>query len=112
MFTEDLTSLRNKVIDYIKSVLEFRGTNYEIVSPDEYEDDISDEIYKLPRGIDISKHGHHVEYAIVIINIENGVLSFYGIEIGEMGDDKHFTEDELTTDTLVSIADIVLSLEK
>lgn len=110
-FNDELTELRNRCIEYIKSVLNFRGTNYEVTDPANYEDGLEDEIYSLPRAWNATKHGYHIEYAIVIINIENDVLSFYGIEIGEMGDEVTLTVDDLTTETICSLADLVKSLE-
>lgn len=111
-FNDELIRLRQLSIDYIKSVLNFRGTNYELTDPANYEDGIEDEIYGLPRGFNITKHGHHVEYAIVVVNIENNELSFEGIEIGEMGDEETFTIDDLTTDTICSIAELIKHFEQ
>lgn len=109
---DQLTQIRDNALNYIKSVLRFRGTNYELTDPTNYEEDLTDEIYQLPRGFSITKHGHYVEYAIVIINIENDELSFHGIEIGEMGDEMTFTDGDLDTDTICVIADLVKTLEK
>ena len=111
-FVNELLLLRNKSVDYIHKILSLRGTGYEITDPANYEDEINDELYQLPRAISVSKHGHHIEYAIVVINIQDDKLSFYGIEIGESTDEETFDESDLTTETLCEIADLVKLLEK
>ena len=111
-FNDELILLRNRSIKYIKKVLSFRGRKYELTDPANYEDGIEDEIYGLPRGFNITKQGHHVEYAIVVVNIKHNELSFEGIEIGEMGDEETFTVDDLTTDTICSIAELIKHLEQ
>ena len=110
-YVSELSELKNRCVDYIKSVLNFRGTNYEVTDPANYEDEFNDELYRLPRGFYVTKYGQYIEYAIVMIDIENDVLSFRGIEIGEMGDEETLTVNDLTTDSICSLADLVKSLE-
>ena len=110
-FTQKLNDVRQEALNYIHSVLRARGTNYELIDPSTYEDGIEDEVYDLPRGFNVNKYEFYDEYPIVVINIENDELSFYGIQIGEGNDDYTFDSDSLTTDTICAIADLVRDLE-
>lgn len=112
-FTEKQEDIRKKAISYITKVLKKRGTNYEIVDPAFYEgEEIKEEFYDLPRAFRIDRHDQYNEYAIVKINIDENKLSFVGIEVLEDMDKRQFTENELVTEVLCAIADIVQNLEK
>lgn len=112
-FVNKIVAVEKKALDYILSVLKKRGTNYEIVDPASYEDGIEDEVYELPRGIHVTKHGFYEEYPIVVINIDNeDKLTFVGLAcIGETDDDRTFEVDDLSAPCICAIADIVARLE-
>ena len=111
-FLIELQELRNKALNYIRSILNERGTGYEIIDPASYEDGLEDEVYKLPRATYLDKKLNYFEFPIVVININKNVLTFEGIDMGEYDDDKKFTEEEISTPTLCHIADLIHSLEK
>lgn len=111
MFTEQLGQIRNNAVEYITSVLQQRGTNYELISPDEYEDEISDEVHKLPRAFNVSKQGYYCEFSIIVINIDaDNNIQFNGLSI-EDNEEELFSMDDLFTDTIVLIAELVYKLE-
>ena len=112
-FVSRLMKVSDDALEYIRKVLKERGTGYEIIDPASYEDEVEDEVYKLPRGVYVTKHGNYEEYPIVIINIDDtGRLTFEGLAcIGEAYEDKIFTEEDLYAGHICSIADIVARLE-
>jgi len=114
-FTEKNDDIRKEAISYITEVLKKRGTNYETVDPASYEgEEITEEFYDLPRTFRIDRHDYYFEYAIVKINIDEKTneLKFVGISVFEDMDEKEFTENELVTEVLCAVADIVQNLEK
>lgn len=111
-FLDKVNAVRNESIDYIKSILNFRGTEYQLTDPSNYDDEEidSDELFKLPIGVYVNKHGFHLEYNIVMVNINDGVLSFVGIDPSE-GDEHTFSENDMYTVDLCYIADLIYSFE-
>lgn len=112
-FTDVLETTRTEAMEYIRGVLKSRGTGYELTDPANYEEDIEDSVYSLPRGFNVSKRGYYDEYPIVIINIDkNEKLSFEGLScLGDTDEDYYFEEDDLSIDTVCAIADLVQELE-
>ena len=110
MFTEQLGQIRNNAVEYITSVLQQRGTNYELISPDEYEDEISDEVYNLPKAFSSFSIEYHQQYSIIVINIDNDIITFNGLNV-DNADEHIFQIDELSADTIVLIAELVYKLE-
>jgi hypothetical protein len=72
----------------------------EFITEAEY-DNSDDVLYELPRIYEVSKHGYHIEYAV--LRIDNGVVHLGGIseDYGEM---KQSTLDELNWDEILTIA--------
>jgi len=109
-FIEKLDRLREDALKFITSVLEQRGTGYELCDPSDYEDGFEDDTYlRVP----VTKE-HGIDYEdkcyLVVINIKDGLLEFEGISLA--GDDEHkFTPMELETEVILELADLVKSLE-
>lgn len=111
-YVNELIQVHNAAVDYIKSVLLFRGSGYELIDPVTYEDGMEDEVYGLPRGNVVNKNFHYFEFPLVVINISaDGELSFEGLDLGDYMDDKIFSVEELSTDVIVALADRVRELE-
>lgn len=111
-FAAQLEELRNNALAYIRKVLNQRGTNYELTDPANYEDEIEDCVFELPRATYVNKYSFFDEYPIIAVDIDNDVLTFQGIAaIGEADDDRTFNEDDMTTASLCGIADIIANLE-
>jgi hypothetical protein len=108
---EQYEQIRVEALKYIRKVLNKRGTNYELIDPAEYEDELSDEVYKLPRVNYVDKYFNYYEFPIIVVNIDNDVLTFQGINISEYDEDKGFGEDDIPTDVLCAIADNIKALE-
>jgi hypothetical protein len=123
MFVSELLELQSRALEYIRSILKKRGTEYQIIDPATYEDGYDEDenteeernqLWALPRGKYVTKHGFYEEYPIVMINIdEEDKLTFLGIGcIGDGADEeKIFTDEDLSTPTICAIADIVSALE-
>lgn len=113
-FVSKMEKVRLDALKYIREIVSKRGDNpYELIDPSTYEDEIEDEVYELPRGINVDKHGYHEEYPLINVSIINDVLSFEGLScITETDEDKMFSDDDLDTDVICIIADIIINLEK
>lgn len=109
-----LTKVRIDAIDYITSVLKNRGSDYQLIDPASYEDgNFQDDVYELPRGLNVDRHGYHEEHPIVSVDIDNeDILTFKGIGgLGDTGNDHDYTAGELESFTLCSIADMISNFE-
>lgn len=111
-FTDKIWEIRKEAGAYILSVLEKRGTAYELCPPADYEDGLEDTIYELPIGTNVSKHGYYDQYALVVANIsDTKQISFVGVPTTETDDEQRFDIEELSTETIADIADLIYSLE-
>ena len=111
-FMEKIRKTRQDALDYIFKVMDKRGNGYELIDPDEYEEELTTPVYEMPRGERMDKHNFHVESAIVTIDINHNVITFNGIDIGESESEEYgYGEDELTTEAICRIADIIWNLE-
>ena len=111
-YTNQIEATRSEALSYIKSILDKRGSNYELIEPASYDDDDTDEsVYDLPTAYYIDKHNFYTEYPIVIINIENDILNFVGLGCKNDNEDYTFVEQELSTNVICAIADLVYQLE-
>ena len=114
-FVEKLQATRQEAIDYIKSVLEKRGSGYELCDPALYEEELEDEFYDLPIAVYVGKHSFHDEYAIVVLDInDNHDITFKGISrTGDASEaEMDFDSDDFDTFALCEIADIMKKLEE
>jgi hypothetical protein len=112
-FSSELAKVSKSALEYIRKVLKERGTNYEIIDPATYDDEIDDVVSGLPRGIHITGGGAHREYPIVVINIDaEDKLTFVGLGgYDETKADMDFGEEYLSEMCICEIADIVAGLE-
>lgn len=110
---EQIMNLSREAMVYIRAILELRGSNYELIDPVEYENEISDEVSKLPSMVEFSTvDGPGNEFAIITIDIdEKKNLTFNGIELNGSDNEIKFSENEMTSDVLCGIADLVYGLE-
>ena len=107
---QQLSSLVDEAKLYIKGVLLKRGTNYQLIDPQEIEDEFTDEFYDLPATLAYSKHGYYTEHKIVVINLVNGCLEFETIDTVDYND--HVLDgSEFESVTWLWLADVVESLE-
>lgn len=114
-FSERMSDLVQEAMDYVHDVLQKRGTNYELIDPQEIEEsnNLPDRIYTLPRISEVKKHGYYVQYAITAINIKDDKLLFEATPLTEgVDDDQTFTEDDPSSEQWLAIADAVAELEK
>ena len=113
-YVNQLSDVHNAAVAYIKSVLEMRGSGYELIAPDAYDEETDDEVYQLPRGYTVGKYGMYDEFPLVMINLnEKNELVFVGISVMSEGvdEDKHFIVEELSTEVVCAVADRVRELE-
>ena len=113
-FVKKVNKVRLEALTYIREVVSKRGDNpYELIDPSTYDFGFEDSVYELPRGVRVGKHGHHVEYPLINVSIINDVLSFGGLAcMDETNEDEMFNDDDLDTDVICIIADIITNLEK
>ena len=113
-FVKKVSNVRLEALTYIREIVSKRGDNpYELIDPSTYDEEIDDEVYKLPRGVYVNKYGYHDEYPLFNVSIIDDTLSFGGLScIGETDEDKMFNDDELDTDVICTIADIIVNFEK
>ena len=107
---QQLSSLIDEAKLYIKSVLLNRGTNYQLIDPQDIEDEYTDEFYDLPGTLVYSKHGHYTENKIVVINLVNGYLEFETVDTEDY-DDHTLDGSEFESVTWLWLADLVEQLE-
>jgi len=110
-YVNQLSDVHNAAVAYIKSVLEMRGSGYELIAPDDYEEEWTDEVYAMPRGYLVNKRDYYFEFPLVMINIKDGVITFTGLDLGDYNEDHEFSVEELSTDVIVALADRVRELE-
>ena len=110
-FTEKLITLHNEAMEYIRSILQKRGGDYQLIDPAEYDEEISENVYDLPHGWGLGKHEWFFENPIISIDIDDkGKLTFKGLGVGDY-EDHDYSEDDLHANVVVEIADIVYQLE-
>lgn len=108
---QQLSSLTDEAKLYVAKVLLVRGTNYELINPQDLEDEFTDEFYDLPGTLVYSKHGHYTEHKIVVINLVDGHLEFETVDTEDYYDHK-LDGSEFESVTWLWLADFIESLEK
>ena len=107
---QQLSSLIDEAKLYIKSVLLNRGTNYQLIDPQDIEDEYTDEFYDLPGTIVYSKHGYYTEHKIVVISLVDGSLEFETVDTVDY-DDHVLDGSEFESVTWLWLADFIEQLE-
>lgn len=107
---EQLVTLRQEAQAYIKDVLLKRGNDYQLIDPQDIEDEYTDEFYDLPGTLVYSKHGHYTEHKIVVISLVNGYLEFETVDTEDY-DDHTLDGSEFESVTWLWLADLVEQLE-
>lgn len=107
---QQLSSLIDEAKLYIKSVLLNRGTNYQLIDPQDIEDEYTDEFYDLPGTLVYSKHGHYTEHKIVVISLVDGHLEFETVDTVDYQDHK-LDGSEFKSVTWLWLADFIEELE-
>ena len=106
-FLNKYSILRNESLNHIKDKLKIIH-RLELVTTEEIEsDDFGDTAWGLPTNQLVTKHGYSDTFAITSISLEDGILWFNGINIGEDSDDYLFGENELEVGTLCEVADFI-----
>lgn len=112
-FNEELSAIREKAFNYIKHILNKRGTDYQLIDPDII-DERDPEFYDLPRAIKYyEKYGttQFDEFCIVDIKIEGDTILFSGVSVDDSAEDYSFSDQDISIDTVCGIADLVYNLE-
>jgi hypothetical protein len=110
-------NIREQAIEYIRKVLLNRGSGYELCDPAEYEEEFQDDsvVHKegYPKMFMFMEQGVAAEeYPVVLIDIlPNSKLVFTGISVNDADDEIKIGEDEMITECLCEIADLVQHLE-
>lgn len=107
-FTERYGQLRVDSEDYIINFLKNNGGRYEFATQEEIEsDDFSDNQWDYPQATYIGKHDFTYYYSITSITLENDVLWFNGICVGEDSDEYNFGSSEVDVACLCDCADLL-----
>lgn len=107
---QQLSSLVDEAKLYVKGVLLKRGTNYQLIDPQDIEDEYTDDFYDLPGTVAYSRHGYYTEHKIVAINLVDGHLEFETVDTEEYND--HVLDGtEFESVTWLWIADVIELLE-
>mgnify|MGYP006883189497 CR=1 FL=1 len=75
----------------------------EFITESEY-DNGDDVLYDLPRIYEVTKHGYHIEYAV--LRIDNGTVYLGGI-CDDFGDLKQVVLNDLNWDEILTIANTI-----
>lgn len=118
-FRSKLYDLRKEAIAYIESIIAIRGTGYELCPPQEDEDEPWEELNEMPCHKDRDKHNVVTLFYIHVLTVPNPNATFEKVIFeGYNPDaaykehaDKAFYVDELDTETLCYMADLIYSLE-
>jgi len=112
-FISKIDEARLKALTYIREVLTKRGDNpYELIDPSMYEDEIHEDVCKLPKGMIIDGFDSYSSFSLVDVSInDNDELMFGGVSTIDI-DYRNFIDDELDTEVICKIADIIFNLEK
>jgi hypothetical protein len=107
-FTERYGQLRVDSEDYIINFLKNNGGRYEFATQEEIEsEDFSDNLWDYPQATYIGKHDFTYYYSITSITLENDVLWFNGICVGEDSDEYNFGSSEVDVACLCDCADLL-----
>ena len=107
-FTERYGQLRVDSEDYIINFLKNNGGRYEFATQEEIEsDDFSDNQWDYPQATYIGKHDFTYYYSITSITMENDVLWFNGVCMGEDSDEYNFGSSEVDVACLCDCADLL-----
>jgi hypothetical protein len=107
-FTERYGQLRVDSEDYIINFLKNNGGRYEFATQEEIEsEDFSDNLWDYPQATYIGKHDFTYYYSIISITLENDVLWFNGVCVGEDSDEYNFGSSEVDVACLCDCADLL-----
>ena len=107
-FTRKYQELRDESTKYIIEFLKNNGGRYEFATQEEIEsDDFSENQWDYPQATYIGKHDFTYYYAITSITMENDVVWFNGVNIGEDSDDYNFGITEMDVAGLCDCADLL-----
>lgn len=109
-----IADMKKLMLSYIISVLEKRGSDYQLVDPNSYEagSEYEDDVFELPRIWSVDDNDEYHEYPCVILDYEDGKVIFRCIPLDSSEDyDKDFLIDEVSVETLAVIAELVYKLE-
>ena len=107
-FIKKYEELRDESTKYIVEFLKNNGGRYEFATQEEIEsDDFSDNLWDYPQATYIGKHDFTYYYTITSITMENDVVWFNGVNIGEDSDDYNFGITEMDVAGLCDCADLL-----
>lgn len=114
-FLKKVLVIADEAKDYIISILKERGNDYQLINPQDIEEDRPDEFYELPRVMSFGKYNTYDEYSVVTLNLdESGKVQLEGVSIdGETDEvDKTFNLDDERSSFICYLADVVRQLEE
>jgi hypothetical protein len=108
-FTRKYQELRDDSANYIVEFLKNNGGRYEFATQEEIEsDDFSDKLWDYPQATYIGKHDFTYYYTIISITMENDVVWFNGVCMGEDSDEYNFGLLEMDVAGLCDCADLLI----
>jgi len=108
-FIKKYEELREESTKYIVEFLKNNGGRHDFTTQEEMEsDDFSDVAWQLPQATYVGKHEYTSYYAITSITLENDVVWFNGICIGEDSDEYNFGLLEMDVAGLCDCADLLI----
>jgi hypothetical protein len=106
-FLNKYSILRNESLNQIKDKLKIIY-RFELATTEEIEsDDFGDTAWELPTNQLVNRHGYSDTFAITRVSLEDGILWFNGVNIGEDSEEYLFGENELEVGTLCEVADFI-----
>ena len=107
-FIKKYEELRDESTKYIVEFLKNNGGRHDFVTTEEIESgDFTDVGWELPQATYVGKHEYTYHYAITSITLENDVVWFNGVTIGEDSDDYSFGLLEMDVAGLCNCADLL-----
>ena len=107
-FTKKYQELRDESTKYIVEFLKNNGGRFEFATQEEIEsDDFSDNLWNFPQATYIGKHDFTYYYTITSITLEDDVVWFNGICVGEDSDEYNFGLLEMDVAGLCDCADLL-----
>jgi metal-dependent amidase/aminoacylase/carboxypeptidase family protein len=107
-FIKKYEELREESTKYIVEFLKNNGGRHDFTTQEEMEsDDFADVAWQLPQATYVGKHEYTSYYAITSITLENDVVWFNGVSVGEDSDDYTFGLLEMDVAGLCGCADLL-----
>lgn len=113
MFTIKLSEFRGEIIDFLREVLAKRGTNYELINPQDIEDNKRPNVFYVLPSLVIKYNGVYREFTPVVIDMDEDMnISFGAVCTFDTSmEDITIPLHSIDTSTLCRIGDMVAAFE-